>query len=300
MKKSISITVEIVLYLLAATAFFGFAYVGLDMFSGIFATGYRTVPAFVSYFMPVYLLILYHRFAHAKSQEWLKKHAKINGAILLSLSFFVLVLDICYFALGEFNGIIENSVTPLFPLDTICIALLSAGVGAALFFKNNLPFSGPNLYLKDESKVRIFLSFFMKGMGTGFSLFMIGGLIWGLDFAYYGHPYFPNMIPLFLSMIGIALLLAYDIFIESYPNHSLTKRFKIISLSVLTLFVLSAMISTTIIFVKIPNIIILVGQPYFRVDPIGNLNIAPFVLLLPPAIYCAYLWVIQFLKKREQ
>ncbi len=300
MKKSATVTIEIVLYLLAAAAFFGFAYVGFDMFSGIFATGYRTIPASVSYFMPVYFLVLYHRFSHAKSPEWLKKHAKINGAILLSLSFFVLVLDICYFALGEYNEIIENTVTPLFPLDTICISLLSAGLGAILFFKNNLPFLGPNAYLTNEPKYRRYLSFIMKGIGTGFSLFMVGGLIWGLDFAYYEHPYFPNMIPLFLIMIGIGLLLGYDIFIESYPIHPFSKRFKLISLSILTLFVLSSMISTTVIFVKIPNIIIMVGQPYFRVDPIGNLNIAPYALLLPPALYCAYLWVIQFAKKANR
>ncbi len=299
MKKTLNITIEIILYFIAAIAFFGFIYVGLDMFSGVFATGYRTAPAFISYFMPVYFLILYHRLSHAKSLEWLKKHARINGAVILSLSFFVIVLDICYFSLGEFNGLIENTVTPLFPLDTICISLLSAGIGAYLFFKKEFRLPSDILYLTNESKLRRYLSFFMKGMGTGFSLFMVGGLIWGLDFAYYEHPYFPNMTPLFLLMAGIGMLLGYDIFIESYPIHPMSKRYKIISLSILTLYILAAMISVTIIFVKIPNIIIIVGQPYFRIDAIGNLNIAPFVLLIPPAIYCAYLWAIQFVKKKD-
>lgn len=299
MKKTLNIAIEVALYFIAAMAFFGFIYVGLDMFSGVFATGYRTVPAFISYFMPVYFLILYHRLSHAKSLEWLKKHARINGAIILSLSFFVIVLDICYFSLGEFNGIIENTVTPLFPLDTICISLLSAGIGAYLFFKKDFKLPSDTLYLANESRLRRYLSFFMKGMGTGFSLFMVGGLIWGLDFAYYEHPYFPNMIPLFLLMAGIGMLLGYDIFIESYPIRPMSKRYRIISLSILTFYILAAMISVTIIFVKIPNIIIIVGQPYFRIDAIGNLNIAPFVLLIPPAIYCVYLWAIQFVKKKD-
>ena len=298
-KKAFLNLVEIVLYLFAAFSFFGFAYVGLDMVSSVFASGYRTVPAFFAYFLPTLSLIINHRITHAKSIESEKKHAKIDGYILLGISFYIILLDIVYFALNEYYALVEGTVTPLYPLDTILLALLGGRYGIYLLLKSKSQIKEVSFlyYPNNGTKLERFLSFLLKGIGLGFSLYMVGGLLWGLDFAYWDNPNFYHMIPLFILMIVIALLLGYDIYFESYPikEFSLkTKRIILVCLSALTLI---GIVWTTITFITFPDVIVKVGQPYFRVDIIGNLNIAPYALTIPPALYCVYLWSLPLLER---
>ena len=66
MKKSSIIVIEILLFFLAAASFFPFFYIAFDMFSCVFITGYRLVPAFLSYLAPTYYLFLFHRLRNAK------------------------------------------------------------------------------------------------------------------------------------------------------------------------------------------------------------------------------------------
>mgnify|MGYP006874320322 CR=1 FL=1 len=298
-KKTLLNLLEIVLYFFAAFSFFGFAYVGLDMVSSVFASGYRTIPAFFAYLLPTLVLIVNHRITHAKSIGSEKSHAKIDGYILLGLCSYIISLDIAYFALNEYNGLIEGSVTPFYPLDTILLALLGGGYGIYLLVKSKskiteIPFL---FYPNNGAKLERFLSFLLKGIGLGFSLYMVGGLLWGLDFAYWDNPNFHHMIPLFILMVVIALFLGYDIYFESYPIKNFSFKAKRIILSCLSALTLLGIVWTTITFITFPDVIVKVGQPYFRVDIIGNLNIAPYVLTIPPVLYCLYLWTLPLIRR---
>ena len=299
MKKVFNIIIEIILYFIASLSFFAFIYIGLDMITGIYASGYRTIPAFVAYFLPTYILIVFHRINHSKNLDWMKKHQTINGFILSGLSLFIIILNIAYFAMGEYNAAIEGGVAPLYPLDTFLIAIISLLYGVYLIinarFTKEILF---DFYPASNNKIERYLSYIMKGIGLGFSLYMTGALLWGIDAGYYDNPLFYAMFSLFTPMVTVMLLLGYDMYIESYPifaTKEKTKRIILICLSALTF---AGLIATTVTYFVFPNIIIKVGQPYFRIDLIGNMNIAPYIVTIPPSLYCIYLWTLPLLKTK--
>lgn len=298
MKKFFTPIVEIVLFFFSALSFFPFIIVSVDAASGVFVTGYRAIPAAVAYFMPTYFLILFHRLSHAHNEETLRHKAMVNGAIIIGLSLYVIALDIAYFSLDIFHDLVEGGLATLFPLDSLLIALLSCAIGAYLYLPRDLSRIFPIKNKIKESSMSRFFSFLMKGIGTAFSLFMVGALLWGFGFSYWEHPSFPKTIPFFIVMIGIALLLSYDIYIESYPLFSFNKKRKGVILSLLSLCLISGMIASLIVFILNPDIAITVCQPYFRFDAMASMNLAPFALLLPPSLYLTYLWIRFFLDKQ--
>ncbi len=298
MKKFFAPVMEVVLFFLAALSFFPFIIVSVDAVAGVFVTGYRAIPAAVAYFMPTYFLILFHRLSHAHNEQALRHKATTNGAIIIGLSIYVIALDIAYFSLGVFHDLVEGGLAPLFPLDSLLISLLSCAIGAYLYLPRDLNRIFPITDSSKANRLSRFFSFLMKGIGTGFSLFMVGALLWGLSFSYWEHPSFPKTIPFFIVMIGIALLLAYDIYIESYPLFSFNKKRKGVILSLLSLCLIVGIIASLIVFIMNPDIAIAVCQPYFRFDAMASMNLAPFALLLPPSLYLVYLWIRFFLDKQ--
>ncbi len=292
MKKSFSGIIEILLFFLAAISFFPFFYIALDMFSSAFVTGYRLIPAFFSYLLPTYYLFLFHRLCNAENEDSLERKSKTNGAVIIGISIYVITLDLVYLATGVFSDLVEGQLAPLFPLDTLMISLLSAGIGTYLYLgrasKHFLPLS----HQKNKSIVSSLLRLFSAFV----SLYMIGALIWGFAFANWDNPYFSCLMPFFIVMIATPLFLAYDLYFKS--GDSAPERKKAIVLSAISLYALLGMISSLIVFCLIPNIIIIVAQPYFRFDAVCSLNLAPFLLILPPFFYSVYLWATFFLEKR--
>ncbi len=299
MKRSWAIAFEIVLFFIAAIFFFLFFCIAFDMFSCLLVKGYRSIPAFVSYFMPTYFLFLFHRLSRERNIESLTKHAKTNGAIIISLSFYLIVMDIAYFSLGAFSDLVDGSIAPLYPLDTLLIGLLSAGIGAQLYLNKCAWLFVPLIGEKNECEFTDLLSSIVKSIGTLLSLYMVGALLWGFDFADWTNPYFPCLVPLFLSMIGLALLLAYDIYLESCHPMFVKKNTKTVILISLSIFGFIAIVSSIIVFCLVPNIVIIVGQAYFRFDAVCSVNLSPFALTIPLGLYIFYLWGRFLIKNRQ-
>ena len=298
MKKSSIIVIEILLFFLAAASFFPFFYIAFDMFSCVFITGYRLVPAFLSYLAPTYYLFLFHRLRNAESEDSLKRISKRNGAIIIGLSIYVIIIDIVYLATGVFFDLIEGEIAPLFPLDTLLIALLSAGIGAYLYLKGGSKRFLSFFHPEKEYRQGHLISSLLRASSALLSLYMIGALFWGFVFDDdWGKPYFSRLIPFFFTMIAPALLLAYDLYFKS--GNFLSEKKKVIVFVVISLYALFGTISSLTVFCLVPNIIIIAAQPYFRLDAVCSLNLAPFLLLLPPAFYLLYLWTIFFREKRD-
>lgn len=294
-----ALIIEVVFFFIAAFFFFAFFYVGLDMFSSVFVTGYRTVPAFVSYFLPSYLLFLFHRLSSIDNKETLIKRAHVNGAIIICLSLYVITMDICYFLLGVYPSLVDSSLLPLYPLDTLLIALLSLAAGLYLYVDDRakrLWIVSSSIY--SEKRIGV-LSDWVKSIGAIFSLYYLGALLWGIDSSYYDSPYFIYLIPLFMAMTAFIALFAYDVIIESNPIKELDKKRKTVILSALSVFATASIIATGLIFIFISDIVVIVGQPYFRLDVVTSLNLAPFLLIILPALYMAYLWAMLYLRKKK-
>ncbi len=188
-------------------------------------------------------------------------------------------------------------MAPLFPLDTLLIALLSAGIGAYLYLKGAPKRFLSLLHIEKEYKRGHLISSTLRASSALLSLYMVGALLWGFAFNDWGKPYFSCLIPFFVTMIAPALLLAYDLYLRSGDLLSEKKR-AIIFVSI-SIYALLGMVSSLIVFCLVPNIIIIAAQPYFRLDAVCSLNLAPFLLLLPPAFYLLYLWATFFREKSQ-
>lgn len=297
--KASRLIVTIILFLIAAAYFYTAFYVGFGAIQeSEYSTGYRTIPAFVAYLLPTFVLISYHRISHAKSYKSMANHAKIDGYITVCLSFFVLVLDIVYFILNVYGNLVEGHVTSLWPLDTILLSLLCLGYGAYLLTYKKWKKENLSFYPSENPLWKRLISFIVKGFGVGFSLYLVGSLINGFGFANYDSPYFGATTPIYLGMIIIALLLAYDVFFQTYKDIIISKKANFITKVTLSIVSLAIVIALEIVFIKIPDIVLYSLQPYFRLDPIASLNIAPYALGIPPLVYVVYLWLPISIKER--
>jgi len=130
---------ESLYYFLAAIAFYLLMNLLANAISVSFADFAKSIPFLLFLGESVYLLFILHLLAHPLNQEKREKTAKVNGTILVGLSFGGIVCQAVYYRLGFQPSYVSGGVTPFYPLDGFIGHFILLGIGSLLYlFARNL------------------------------------------------------------------------------------------------------------------------------------------------------------------
>lgn len=132
-KKALKI-IETVYYFLAALVTFLFVNLLTSEASSKFQNLRKTLPFLLFLALAVYLLFILHFFAHPVNEEKRIRSASVNGAILVCLSFLVILLITIFKLNGTYTSLVEGGLTPLFPLDAYLGSFLLLFAGTFIYY----------------------------------------------------------------------------------------------------------------------------------------------------------------------
>lgn len=211
-KQSLVVSIlVIVAFILSAFTFFNFLFGFVDAMGSIVSGSpdvavkdlLRSIPTFLSFFMSVWTLLLFHASFRNVNEERRNKSLFKNAIAVIAFGGLAIVYVIVGLIIGKYKSLVEGSPSPLYPLDIVLYALvfIALGVLTLLYLKKfsaKMPYvvtsRGP-IVTKARFVYCFGVSIWMLCAFYGLSAFIIGLFI--VDFIH-GHAFY-----------GIALLLAY-------------------------------------------------------------------------------------------
>ena len=167
----------IVLFVFSAFTFFNALYAFADALGSIVSgspdaalrDATRSLPIFLSCFMSIWGLLLFHGLFRNVNDERRVKSLKKNAFALVGFAAANLVAIIVMLAIGKFHSLVEGSPSPLYPLDSILYSLIyvALGVFVLLYLKKwqeKLPYTVPSrgpIVTKMRGLYCTFVSFWM-------------------------------------------------------------------------------------------------------------------------------------------
>ncbi|MFA6620705.1 MAG: hypothetical protein WCS90_06220 [Bacilli bacterium] len=156
-KKALKI-IETAYYFLASFACFLFLNLFTSEISANFQNLRKSLPFLLFLALAVFLLFIIHLYAHPVNEDKRRKTATANGAILVALSFLVILLITIDKLDGTYSSLLEGGFTPLFPLDAYVGSFLLLIAGSLLYY------SGERL--KKHPRPIVYNSHEWKGRGS--------------------------------------------------------------------------------------------------------------------------------------
>lgn len=209
----------IVLYILSAFSFLNALYAFSDSLGAIVCASpdvaikeaTRSIPVFLSCFMSIWGLLLFHACFRNVNDVKRVKSLKKNSYALLGFAVTNLLAIIIMLIAGKYHSIVEGSPSPLYPLDSILYSLVYVALGVfVLIYVNKIqakvPYTVPSrgpIVSKARGLYCTFMSFWML-----ISLFCLSSFFVGLFIIDFQHGYVFFSIALLLVYLVNALFIA--------------------------------------------------------------------------------------------
>jgi len=298
MKKLVVLGIEVLLYCIAAVAFFqGFQIAISNLLDMSFMK--MLIPMFGTYWAIAYWLFAYHTFIHTDDEEKRKKLLFGNGIGFIAVSALLLIGIIINMVMGKYYFGLLNF---LFPIDLIILNLIGIALGVLMIIKKE---SIVKLIcsIAKERKMNPDLAV-LKAIGGGFyilvSLYLFGGYLLKYSFLEVNGDLFGLVIVFLATVLVSYLALAYReirLMFDMEKPLSRKKRmiFGISFVSLLTVFSAIIIIANFTMGSQYMSDCL---QPYFILDFIGSVNIAPWLVTIP-ALIATWLNFVLFLIKKD-
>ena len=200
-KQSLFISIAlIVLFIFSAFTFLNALYAFADAIGSIVSgsadaalrDALRSLPLFLSCFMSIWGLLLFHGLFRNVSDERRVKSIKKNAYALIGFAIVNFIAVFVMRFIGKFHSLVEGSPSPLYPLDSILYSLVFVGIAvfAILYlkkFQEKIPFVSPSrgpIVTKVRGLYCTFMSFWMLIALFSFSTFTLGLFIHDFDNSY--------------------------------------------------------------------------------------------------------------------
>ena len=211
-KQSLVVSILVmVAFILSAFTFFNFLFGFVDAMGSIVSGSpdvavkdlLRSVPTFLSFFMSVWTLLLFHASFRNVSEERRNKSLFRNAIAIICFGGLAIVYVVIGLIVGKYKSLVEGSPSPIYPLDIVLYSLvfIALGVCTILYLKKFaakapylVPSRGP-IVTKARFIYCFGVSIWMLCAFYGCSAFILGLFI--VDFLH-GHAFY-----------GISLLLVY-------------------------------------------------------------------------------------------
>lgn len=298
MRKIVVLGSEVLLYCIAAVAFFqGFLIAISNLLDMSFMK--MLIPMFGTYWAIAYWLFAYHTFIHTDDEEKRKKLLFGNGIGFIAVALLLLVGVIINMAMGKYYFGLINF---LFPIDLILLNLIGIALGVLMIIKKEsiIKLICP---IAKERKMNPVLAV-LKAIGGGFyilvSLYLFGGYLLKYSFIEVNGDLFGLVIVFFGLVLVSYIALAYrEIRLMLDMEKPLERKarliFGIVVASLVT--ILSAVIIIAN-FTLGSQYMSDCFQPYFILDFIGSVNLAPWLVTIP-ALIAVWLNFVLFLTKKD-
>ena len=200
-KQSLFISIAlIVLFIFSAFTFLNALYAFADAIGSIVSgsadaalrDALRSLPLFLSCFMSIWGLLLFHGLFRNVSDERRVKSIKKNAYALIGFAIVNFIAVLVMRFIGKFHSLVEGSPSPLYPLDSILYSLVFVGIAvfAILYlkkFQEKIPFVSPSrgpIVTKVRGLYCTFMSFWMLIALFSFATFTLGLFIHDFDNSY--------------------------------------------------------------------------------------------------------------------
>lgn len=295
----IAFLAEALLFVLAAIAFFqGFQILCTDLYD--FTHVLMVWPMFLSYSVISYWLFSYHSLMHQPNKA---KRGKIlfgNAIGFITVGAILAVLVIINIANGNY---VLGWINGMFPIDLILINVVTISLGALMLFKKEWIIEHTPALLKDYQapKAVIILGAIFTGIYVLIQEYLFGGYILSGTFLDTTAKGFGESIPLLTLCLLGAILLAYrEIVLFRHNGKRLERKTRLIAGCILL-----ALVGFNAIYVLILNFtpasqyIALNLQGFFVLDYIASLNLAPYLVSIPPLIVIVLMAVRFFIGSKS-
>lgn len=249
-----------------------------------------TIPAVLTYFVvPLVTIAFLYRMTFLKHPAWIKKTYIGYGTAFIGLAVLSLIFQIVNYSTGKYYSFIMGGTDFLYPFDVMLVNILFVLVGSLLIY-----FSFKE---KEESYIQFYENLpkiydgfrdFILLFFAGISMYFLGALLTSFDALHFDNRSEALFIPSLLLMIAAPVFVLFYFYTYSM-NHKLKRIHGIVWGGV----ILGLNIALIVCNVISPDIYVLTGQPFFPLDFLGSLNIAPFLLSLPIFITYSYLYAQQ-------
>lgn len=298
MRKLVIFGTEVLLYCIAAVAFFqGFQIAISNLLDFSFMT--MLIPMFGTYWAITYWLFAYHTFLHTGDEEKRKKLLFGNGIGFIAVGLLLLIGVIINMSMGKYYFGLINF---LFPIDLILLNLLGIALGVLMLLKKDsiIKLICP---IAKEEKMHPALAI-SKAIGGSLyilvSLYLFGGYLLKYGFLQADREGFGFAL-LFLALVLVSYIaLAYRearMMVDMDKPLERKKRLIIETCFVSLISVLSLVI-VIVNFTPAAQYISTCFEPYFILDYIGSVNLAPWLVSVPVTA-AAWLNFALFLKKKD-
>lgn len=247
----------------------------------------RSVPLFLSCFMSIWGLLLFHAYFRNADEKRRKRSLYKNSITLICFGGINVLYILLGLALGKFVSLVEGSPSPIYPLDAFLYSLLFIGLGVfgvvyAKKLESKLPYVVPSRG-PIVTKARFGYCFFVSiWMLIGF--FCFWGFLVGLFIIDFEHGHLAYGIGLLLVYLtNFCFLVVWEFYYNELKEEA--RKRVLLPLSIIALCVSVPVIAYYFIALGLN----LDGPANigFGVSPIAfaaNLNIAGFILVATPLI----------------
>jgi hypothetical protein len=279
-------SLELLLYFYASLCFFYFVYVFASDMQDLSHLN-KMMPVYIGLLTPVYLLFILHLILYPVNYKRLRLTYLVNGTALAAISLLNIILIIKFVSSGVYSSFRQGGITSLFPLDFFLLSFLYVGLGVCLALWGYRLQDTPREYVGPASSLAMkILSSLFRPIYVIFSLYVCGAFLFGFALANYGSSNFLLMTPAYLLMLlSPAGLLYYEWFYrEKDAAFKSDKKKRLWSASIYGGCALLFSILYFLFLLIDPNYMADNAQPYFALEFMGSLNMAPIVLMLCPLV----------------
>ena len=263
----------------------------------------RSLPLFLSFFMSLWTLLLFHAsFRRVNDEKWRKSLFK-DAICLLAFAGANIIYVIVGLIIGKYSSIVEGSPSALYPLDSVLFSVLFIVIGILVIlyvkkFEAKHPYLVPSrgeVVKKARGAYCTFLTFFMLFALFGFSGGMFSIFIY--DFAH-EHVFF-----------GIAIVLAYLLspiilgFWEFFYNELTEEKKKQL---LLPLSIISLCASLLVVILYVVSLSINKDAPsdagfgMFPVAFAANVSISTLITVFVPTIFSIVALIKGLVMRKKQ
>jgi len=279
--KPSSIIFLSIFFIIASISTFYGVRVGLPAISNLGRGLLVILPAILTYGAPLFLLIMFYAFTHARSisHRWRLLH--VSGATLMltaGVSTFLIVLLLPTSFKGQF---IFGGASPLYPLDVFIFSICFFVIGLALCLLalNNVSSRRSLDHLPIECKRRnvVLMSFFLA-----FATYFFGEFIFGIHYLF-ELPFVDKNWPLMLiTYLAFPLLALTFIFHEIYSVTAKEKKdMRYTTFMVVDLFIMTGLTIAIVACIFINPYYISESMQYeFSIGLKGKIPLGLFVILV--------------------
>lgn len=297
-RKYFVLASEVLLYIIAAVAFFqGFQIAIANLLDLSFMT--MQIPMFGPYFSITYWLFAYHGFIHTVNEEKRKKVLFGNGIGFIATGLVLGTWGVINMVQGKYYFGLINF---LFPIDLIVINFIGIVLGILMILKKEkiVNLVCPIAKERPLKKPFAILKAVFGGLYILIGEYLFGGYLLKYEFLDPRRELFGFTIP-FLALVLVSYLAtAYrEILLMVEMDEELDRKIKftigtgfVSVITVLSLFVI------VVNFTPAAQYITYNFQPYFILDYISSLNLAPWLVSIP-AMIAVWLNYILFLLKKH-